>query len=125
MRTAIRPRAPGDSCPEGWFELHPFLDRYQTFTGGTPPTCSPTGSAGGEWHAASGSSNGWQQWSIDLNEYAGTTVEISISYISDWSTQNLALAVVAVAAVLLMSGGDDGAPDRSQRPFQRQIHATR
>ena len=31
----------GESCPEGWFELHPFLERYQTFTDGTPPTCSP------------------------------------------------------------------------------------
>ena len=37
----------------------------------------------------SGSSNGWQQWSIDLDAYAGKTVEISIAYISDWGTQNL------------------------------------
>ena len=41
------------------------------------------------WNAATGSSNGWQQWTIDLNSYAGKTVEISVAYISDWGTQNL------------------------------------
>ncbi len=82
----------GDSCPEGWFELHPHLARYQTFTPGEPPTCSPTGTSGA-WNAASGNSNGWQQWSIDLSAYAGGTVEISIAYISDWSTQNIGVFV--------------------------------
>lgn len=33
--------------------------------------------------------DGWQEWSIDLSAYAGETVEISIAYVSDWSTQNL------------------------------------
>jgi hypothetical protein len=41
------------------------------------------------WNAASGSSNGWQQWRIDLQAYAGKTVEISVAYVSDWGTQNL------------------------------------
>ena len=41
------------------------------------------------WNAASGSSNGWQQWRINLDAYAGKTVEISVAYISDWGTQNL------------------------------------
>jgi len=79
----------GDSCPEGWNDLHPFLEHYQTLNAGS---CSPTGSSG-EWHAASGNSNGWQEWSIDLNDYAGQTVEISIAYISDWSAQNLGVFV--------------------------------
>jgi Zinc carboxypeptidase len=82
----------GESCPEGWFELHPFLEHYQTLNPGEPPTCSPTGTTGA-WHAASGNSNGWQQWSINLNDYAGSTIEISISYINDWSTQNLGVFV--------------------------------
>ena len=56
-------------------------------------TCSPTGDQGGEWNAASGNSGGWQQWSINLDDYAGETVEISIAYISDWSTQNLGVFV--------------------------------
>ena len=77
----------GDSCAAGWTELHPQLERYQTWDGDS--TCTPVGSAGGQWHAASGNSAGWQEWSINLGAYAGQTVEISIAYASDWATQNL------------------------------------
>ncbi len=77
----------GDSCPEGWFELHPFLEHYQTLN--ADGTCSPSGSGGGQWNAASGNSQGWQQWTIDLDKWAGGTVEISIAYVSDWATQGL------------------------------------
>ncbi len=72
----------GDSCESGWRDLHPFLDHYQ----GTD--CSPTGTTG-EWHAATGNSNGWQEWSVDLSRYAGQQVEVSIAYASDWGTQGL------------------------------------
>lgn len=78
--------ATGDSCPEGWRDLHPHLDHYQTIN--PDGTCSPTGSSG-SWHAASGGSGGWQQWNVDLSAYAGTQVEVSIAYASDWSTQGL------------------------------------
>jgi hypothetical protein len=77
----------GESCPEGWDELHPWLDRYQTVDP-VAGTCSPSGTSG-TWNAASGSSGGWEQWSIDLSQYAGKQIEISISYASDWSTQGL------------------------------------
>jgi hypothetical protein len=81
----------GESCKAensgGWRTLHPFLDHYQTQAGAT--ACTPTGTGGGVWNAASGNSQGWQQWRIDLNGYAGKTVEISIAYASDWATQNL------------------------------------
>ena len=44
----------------------------------------------GRWNAATGNSGGWQQWDIDLSDYADEgQVEISIAYISDWSTQGL------------------------------------
>jgi hypothetical protein len=76
----------GESCPAGWFELHPFLEHYQTLN--ADGTCSPSGTSG-QWNAASGNSNGWQQWSVNLNAYAGKSVEISIAYASDWATQNL------------------------------------
>jgi Zinc carboxypeptidase len=76
----------GDSCPEGWRELHPFLDHYQTLN--ADDTCSPTGTTG-SWNADSGSSSGWVQWSVDLSAYAGTQVEVSIAYVSDWSFQGL------------------------------------
>ena len=76
----------GDSCPEGWNELHPQLEHYQTVN--ADGTCSPTGSSG-TWNAASGNSGGWQQWNVDLAPFAGQQIEISISYVSDWSTQGL------------------------------------
>jgi hypothetical protein len=78
----------GESCPAGWFELHPWLERYQTLN--DDGTCSPTGTTGGgTWNAASGNSDGWHQWSVDLGAYAGKQVEVSLSYASDWGTQGL------------------------------------
>ena len=74
------------SCPGGWRALHPWLDHYQTFDG--EGACTPTGTTG-EWNAASGRSAGWEQWSIDLSQYAGKQVEVSIAYASDWSVQGL------------------------------------
>ena len=82
--------APGDSCPEGWSDLHPQLDHYQTLN--DDGTCSPTGTTG-EWNAASGNSGGWVQWSIDLSEWAGGTVEVSIAYATDWAVQNLGVFI--------------------------------
>ena len=51
-------------------------------------TCTPTGTTGA-WNAASGNSDGWQEWSIDLNAVRRPAVEVSIAYISDWGTQSL------------------------------------
>ncbi len=68
--------ATGESCPAGWRELHPWLDHYQTWDGAS--TCTPTGTTG-SWNAASGSSHGWEQWSVDLSAYAGQQVEVSIA----------------------------------------------
>ncbi|MFF0864473.1 M14 family zinc carboxypeptidase [Nonomuraea sp. NPDC003560] len=74
----------GESCKAensgGWRVIHPFTRHYQG------AACEPTGSSGA-WHAASGNSGGWQQWKVDLTPYAGKRVELSISYVSDWSTQ--------------------------------------
>jgi bacillopeptidase F (M6 metalloprotease family) len=72
----------GDSCPEGIARLHPFLTHYQG------ADCGPTGSTG-SWNAATGNSDGWQQFDVDLSAYAGQRVELSISYMSDWGTQGL------------------------------------
>jgi bacillopeptidase F (M6 metalloprotease family) len=78
------------SSSGGWRTLHPQLDHYQTQVG--EDDCDPVGSSG-EWHAASGSSNGWVEWSVDLSEWAGGTVEVSIAYASDWATQNLGVFI--------------------------------
>ena len=70
---------PGFACPS-WLELHPFLAHYQTDNG--DDTCTPSGSSG-TWSAASGASDGYEQWAVDLSPYAGGDVEVSISYASD------------------------------------------
>jgi hypothetical protein len=75
----------GDSCAEGWHELHPWLVQYQG------STCSGAG-----WNAASGRSSGWEEWRIDLDPYAGKNIEISISYASDWAIQGLGAFVDSV-----------------------------
>ena len=73
----------GDSCTSGWAsQLHPFLFHYQD------ELCNPTGTTG-EWNATTGPSNGVEQWSIDLSAYAGSEIEVSISYATDWATGDL------------------------------------
>ncbi len=76
----------GESCPDDWRKNHPFLDHYQTRA--ADGTCAPTGTTG-QWHAATGSSNGWRSWQVDLSRYAGHEVEVSVTYVSDGGTQGL------------------------------------
>jgi hypothetical protein len=72
------------SCLSGWQEqLHPQIERYQTLN--DDGTCSPTGTTG-EWNAVAGSGNGWETWDLDLSAYAGSEVELVISYVTDWGT---------------------------------------
>ena len=54
--------------------------------------CAPSGSSG-QWYAFTGSSNDWRQVAFDLSAFAGQTVEIFITYASDWATQNLGVFV--------------------------------
>ncbi|GAA3615806.1 M1 family aminopeptidase [Microlunatus ginsengisoli] len=69
----------GASCP-GWLaETHPFLTHYQTAAG---DECVPAGTTG-SWHAATGPSDGYEQWSVDLSAYRGQPVEVALSVISD------------------------------------------
>ena len=73
----------GASCPV-WLDLHPFLAHYQTAR--ADGSCAASGSTG-SWHAASGSSDGYENWVVDLSAYAGRTVEVSLSQASDDSVQ--------------------------------------
>ena len=89
----------GDSCPEGWHELHPSLAQYQG------ADCSGSGSSGA-WNATSGRSEGWENWHVDLTAAngfdPGDEVELYISYVSDWAIQGLG---VFVDDVTLTPGG--------------------
>jgi hypothetical protein len=77
----------GDSCDAGWVDdIHPFLAHFMD------NVCNLTGTTG-EWHALTGSSGGWVQMEVDLSAYAGQTVELYISYASDWETQGLGVFV--------------------------------
>ena len=94
--------AVGNSCSSGWHtdpvnEIHPFLAHYQTWNG-PDAACDPAGTTG-DWNAASGRSDGWEEWSIDLSAYAGSQVEVSISYVSDWAVQGLGSFVDDVTCV--------------------------
>ncbi|MFF5702562.1 M14 family zinc carboxypeptidase [Streptomyces sp. NPDC012794] len=67
-------------CEAGFFlGGHPFLRRYLTLDSGG---CTASGSSGA-WHSFTGSSGGWKQAAFDLSPYAGKTVEVSLSYVTD------------------------------------------
>ena len=91
--TSLTTQSTGESCPEGLASSsdapHPFLQQYWG------PDCSPTGTTPnpGEWHALTGNSGGWQDWTADLSAYAGKRVEVRIAYITDWGTEGLGVWV--------------------------------
>ncbi|MEU9038921.1 M14 family zinc carboxypeptidase [Streptomyces sp. NPDC048352] len=67
-------------CGAGFFvNGHPFLRRYLTVDAGG---CTAAGTSGA-WNSFTGSSGGWKQVAFDLSAYAGKTVEVSLSYITD------------------------------------------
>ncbi|MFD3723199.1 M14 family zinc carboxypeptidase [Streptomyces sp. NPDC058674] len=67
-------------CGAGFFvNGHPFLRRYLTLEAGG---CTARGTSGA-WNSFTGSSGGWKQVSFDLSAYAGTSVEVSLSSITD------------------------------------------
>ena len=70
---------PGAACPY-WFGIHPFLRHYEAAasTGG----CRAVGSTG-VWRSATGAGAGWEEWSVDLGDFAGSDAQIAISVVSD------------------------------------------
>ncbi|MGW7649756.1 M14 family zinc carboxypeptidase [Streptomyces bobili] len=67
-------------CGAGYYiGEHPQLRRYLTLTSGE---CTATGTTG-SWNALTGASSGWQQVNFDLSAYAGRSVEVSLSYVTD------------------------------------------
>jgi hypothetical protein len=99
----------GFSCPNGWLGLHPQLAHYQT---ATDAGCDPTGTTGA-WWAATGASDGWEQWDVDLSAWAGASVEVSIAYASDEFVQGAGVFlddIVGPAGVGSTSFEDDTDP---------------
>jgi len=90
---------------------HPDLNNYLTVAN----PCLPTG-ATGEWHAFTGDSGGWTDAAIDLSAYAGSVVEVSISYITDPGSGGIGVfiddAFVTVDGVAgAVNGFEDGFGD--------------
>ena len=77
------------SCEIAWNSVHPFVDRYQTFDPATS-TCTPSNATtGGAWWGLTGDSAGWNDLHYDLSAYAGQTVEVSISYVTDFAVSGI------------------------------------
>jgi hypothetical protein len=82
------------ACPFNYWDINPFLEHYVTpvlVDEGDPTTpdddfyvCDPVGTSG-SWNAISGSSDGWETWSVALSDDAGAPrqVEVSFAYASD------------------------------------------
>lgn len=67
-------------CEAGFYvNGHPFLKHYLTLDSAG---CTANGTSG-QWNSFTGSSDGWKQVTFDLSAYAGKTVEVSLSYVSD------------------------------------------
>ncbi|MCW7943182.1 peptidase M14 [Streptomyces hygroscopicus] len=81
---------------------HPWLKHYLTVASGG---CTAAG-ATGTWHSLTGSSGGWRQVNFDLSAYAGKTVEVSLSYITDPGTGGH--GVLADDASLVVGGTATG-----------------
>lgn len=76
-------------CEAGFFiDEHPALQRYLTLA----DPCEPTGTSG-EWNSFTGDSGGWVDVSFDLSAYAGRSVEVVVSYVTDPSTGEAGLIV--------------------------------
>jgi hypothetical protein len=85
--------ATGSSCP-AWLEYHPFMRHYQTDAG--KGRCMPSGTSG-RWWAASGASDGWEQWAVDLSAYAGKDMELAVSYASSRAGQGAGVFIDDIA----------------------------
>ncbi|WP_109210281.1 MULTISPECIES: M14 family metallopeptidase [Microbacterium] len=87
---------PPAECEVGFLlEEHPQLANYLTL--GNP--CLPTG-ATGEWNSFTGNSGGWIPVSFDLSAYAGSEVEIVVSYVTDPFTGEVGLMLDDTALVV-------------------------
>ncbi|HKJ18890.1 MAG TPA: M14 family zinc carboxypeptidase [Xanthomonadales bacterium] len=101
----------GLSCPSGWVdELHPFLARYMD------DACNPFGTTG-DWHAATGASSGIESWSIDLSAWAGSEIEVAISYVTDISTGDFGVFLDDVEMTIDGSGAIETSFEDGLGPF--------
>ncbi|HEY8583464.1 MAG TPA: hypothetical protein VIL49_10975, partial [Capillimicrobium sp.] len=85
---------PGPPCAH-LLDLHPFLGHYAARDG--DGRCTREGTTG-RWWASRGTSDGYEHWSVDLSAYAGSQIELSISYVTDDSVTYDGVFVDDIAA---------------------------
>ncbi|MFD5515043.1 M14 family zinc carboxypeptidase [Streptomyces sp. NPDC127066] len=87
-------------CEAGFFaRVHPWIKHYLTVGAAG---CTATGSSG-QWNSLTGASSGWQPVAFDLSAYAGRSIEVSVSYITDPGTGGHGLLVDNTS---LVAGGN-------------------
>ncbi|MGQ0844709.1 MAG: M1 family aminopeptidase [Sporichthyaceae bacterium] len=88
-------------------EVHPFLRRY--LTPKDDGQCTAKGTTGA-WHAATGNSEGYERWSVDLGAWAGASVEVAISHVDVGTSTFPGVAVddIVVAEAAGSTSFEDG-----------------
>ena len=101
---------PAECAADGFLlQMHPFLGHY---LGGAD--CTEPGTSG-TWNSFTSGTfpAGWQQVEIDLSEYAGQQVEVSISYVTDPASGGIGTFVddteVVVDGAVTEADGFEGA----------------
>ncbi|MGH9135338.1 MAG: M14 family zinc carboxypeptidase [Ilumatobacteraceae bacterium] len=99
---------PPTECEAGFLlDMHPFLTHY--LTGGNP--CASTGDTGA-WNAITGDSGGWQPVAFDLSAFAGGSIDVSISYVTDPASGGIGVFVddtrVTAGGAVLDADGFEG-----------------
>lgn len=75
-------QAPPDLGCRWTLDRHAFLEHYVTLPSSEGEPCTATGDTG-DWWAATRKSRGAERWLVDLGAYAGSSVEIALTYASD------------------------------------------
>ena len=73
----------GNDCA-GLAAQHPFLAEHYLTVDPDAGTCDTTGPTG-EWNAATGVAFGPEEWTVDLSQFAGQTIELSLAHVTDGS----------------------------------------
>jgi Zinc carboxypeptidase/Immune inhibitor A peptidase M6 len=75
------PGTPSGCAGGGLLDLHPFLRHYLA-QDNPGATCRSAGTTG-TWNAFTGDSPGWVDARFDLSPYAGGSVDVKVSYVTD------------------------------------------
>ena len=109
------PATPSSCVGLDLLDLHPFLRHYLSQDAPGAP-CRPTGTTG-TWNGFTGDSPGWVDARFDLSPYAGRSVDVKLSYVTDFVEAGVAGGVgVFVDVTRLLAGRRVRDADGFERP---------